>query len=156
MNLSKQRWENIYSSKKNNEVSWWQEIPKTSLNFIHSFNLPKSASIIDIGGGDSKLVDFLLDEGYENVTVLDISSKALEMAKCRLGEKAEKVKWITSDVTDFQPRIKYDLWRLADGKFADFPGIFFIRVIISATGSSKCPDLPLLMPLPIDSCIFSI
>ncbi len=110
MNLSERYWEKIYSNKKNNEVSWWQEIPDTSLSFIHSFSLPKTASIIDIGGGDSKLVDCLLEEGFENITVLDISSNALERAQNRLGEKAGKVKWITSDITEFHPETKYDLW----------------------------------------------
>src|SRR3569623_899545 len=79
----RQHWENVYSTKQPREVSWTQELPATSLNFIHSFNLPKSASIIDIGAGDSKLADHLLAEGYENITVLDISEKAIERAKAR-------------------------------------------------------------------------
>lgn len=106
----KQHWETVFDTKQPNEVSWTQDIPQTSLDFIHSFNLPKSASIIDIGGGDSKLVDFLLDEGFENVTVLDISEKALERAKQRLGDKANRVKWIVSDVTEFNPDTHYDVW----------------------------------------------
>lgn len=107
---NKQHWETVYQTKQVNEVSWTQEVPQTSLDFILSFNLPKSASIIDIGGGDSKLVDFLLDEGYENLTVLDISATALERAKARLGERAEKVKWIVADITDFKPDTSYDVW----------------------------------------------
>ena len=107
---NKQHWETVYQTKQVNEVSWTQEIPQTSLDFILSFNLPKSARIIDIGGGDSKLVDFLLDEGYENLTVLDISATALERAKARLGERAEKVKWIVADITDFKPDTSYDVW----------------------------------------------
>jgi hypothetical protein len=103
-------WEKIYGTKQPHEVSWTQEIPKTSLDFIHSFNLPKTASIIDIGGGDSKLVDYLLDEGFENISVLDISEIAIERAKQRLGEKARKVKWIISDVTEFAPSFSYDCW----------------------------------------------
>jgi cyclopropane fatty-acyl-phospholipid synthase-like methyltransferase len=91
-------------------VSWTQEIPQTSLDFIHSFNLPKTAKIIDIGGGDSKLVDFLLDEGYENITVLDISENALEKAKNRLGDKAEKVNWVVSDITEYEPTERFDVW----------------------------------------------
>jgi SAM-dependent methyltransferase len=107
---NKQHWETVYQTKQVNEVSWTQEVPQTSLDFILSFNLPKSARIIDIGGGDSKLVDFLLDEGYENLTVLDISATALERAKARLGERAEKVKWIVADITDFKPDTSYDVW----------------------------------------------
>lgn len=106
----KNHWENIYITKQANEVSWTQEIPKTSLEFIHSYNLPKSAAIIDIGGGDSKLVDYLLDEGYNNVTVLDISEKAIEKAKNRLGNNAGKVNWIVSDILDFHPEEKFDIW----------------------------------------------
>ena len=110
MDEYKQHWETVYQTKQANEVSWTQEVPQTSLDFILSFNLPKSASIIDIGGGDSKLVDFLLEEGYENLTVLDISATALERAKARLGERAEKVNWIVADITDFRPDKTYDLW----------------------------------------------
>jgi trans-aconitate methyltransferase len=106
----KNHWETVYETKQPNEVSWTQENPKTSLDFIHQTHLDKSAKIIDIGGGDSKLVDFLLDEGYENITVLDISEKALERAKIRLGKKAEKVNWIVSDITEFKPEIPYDIW----------------------------------------------
>lgn len=107
---NKEHWEAVYQNKGPEEVSWTQEIPKTSLNFIHSFNLDKSAKIIDIGGGDSKLVDFLLDEGFENISVLDISAKALEKAKLRLGNRSEKVNWIVSDILDFKPDTTFDVW----------------------------------------------
>jgi SAM-dependent methyltransferase len=107
---NKEHWEAVYQTKGPEEVSWTQEIPKTSLNFIHSFNLNKSAKIIDIGGGDSKLVDFLLDEGFENISVLDISAKALEKAKLRLGNRSEKVNWIVSDILDFKPDTTFDVW----------------------------------------------
>ncbi len=110
MESRKEHWEKVYASKQPNEISWTQELPQTSLDFVHSFNLPKTASIIDIGGGDSKLVDFLLEEGYENITVLDISEIALEKAKRRLGPKSTKVKWIIADVTAFHPSVLYDCW----------------------------------------------
>jgi cyclopropane fatty-acyl-phospholipid synthase-like methyltransferase len=109
-NNRKNHWETVYETKQPNEVSWTQENPKTSLDFIWETNLGKSAKIIDIGGGDSKLVDFLLEEGYENITVLDISENALERAKIRLGEKAEKVTWIVTDITEFKPDTTYDIW----------------------------------------------
>lgn len=110
MAQNQNHWNTVYSTKQAHEVSWTQEIPQTSLDFIRSFTVPKTAKIIDIGGGDSKLVDYLLDEGYENITVLDISDKALERAKSRLGLKANKVKWITSDITEFEPDTTYDVW----------------------------------------------
>ncbi|MDM1040813.1 MULTISPECIES: class I SAM-dependent methyltransferase [Empedobacter] len=106
----KSHWEHIYDVKTPGEVSWTQEKPETSLNFIHSFGTDKTAKIIDIGGGDSKLVDFLLEEGYENISVLDISANALERAKNRLGNKAEKVTWIVADITEFEPTEQYDIW----------------------------------------------
>ncbi len=111
MNLDrKKHWETVYETKNPDQVSWTQETPKTSLEFIHSFGLNKTAKIIDIGGGDSNLVDYLLDEGFENVTVLDISAKSLEKAKNRLGEKANKVNWIVSDITEFEPNMTFDVW----------------------------------------------
>jgi hypothetical protein len=106
----KKHWETVYETKNPDQVSWTQETPKTSLDFIHSFGLKKTAKIIDIGGGDSKFVDYLLEEGFENVTVHDICSKSLEKAKNRLGEKANKVNWIVNDITKFEPNMTYDVW----------------------------------------------
>jgi trans-aconitate methyltransferase len=103
-------WDKIYETKAADQYSWTQKFPKTSLDFIHSFNLNKTAKIIDVGGGDGKLVDCLLLEGFENITVLDISAKALEKTKNRLGINAERVKWIVEDITHFQPSVNYDLW----------------------------------------------
>lgn len=107
---NKKHWENVYSTKQPNEVSWTQEIPTASLEFIDSFGVSKEAKIIDIGGGDSKLVDYLLEKGFENITVLDISSASLDKAKTRLGKKAQKINWIVSDITEFNPKEKYDVW----------------------------------------------
>lgn len=106
----KNHWETVYGTKNPDQVSWTQEVPQTSLDFIHFFKLDKAAKIIDVGGGDSKLVDFLLDEGFENITVLDISGKAMERAKKRLGNRAQKVKWIESDITEFETKETYDVW----------------------------------------------
>jgi trans-aconitate methyltransferase len=110
MNENKAHWEKVYATKQPHEVSWTQEKPTTSLDFIHSFDMPKTAKIIDIGGGDSHLVDFLLDEGFENITVLDISENALNKAQKRLGDKAKNVHWIVSDITKFKPKMQYDVW----------------------------------------------
>lgn len=106
----KSHWETVFTTKQPHEVSWTQDVPKTSIDLIKSYELPKSAKIIDIGGGDSKLVDFLLEEGYKNISVLDISANALERAKARLGDKAKMISWIVSDINDFKPEEKYDVW----------------------------------------------
>lgn len=111
MSLDKKKhWETVYETKNPDQVSWTQETPKTSLEFIRSFQLKKTAKIIDIGGGESKLVDYLLNDGFENISVLDISSKSLEKTKNRLGEKAKKVNWIVSDILEFKPNTTYDVW----------------------------------------------
>lgn len=106
----KKHWETVYETKTPDQVSWTQETPKTALDFIKSFGLSKTARIIDVGGGDSTLVDYLLEAGYENITVLDISLQALEKSKQRLGERAKKVTWVVSDITDFKPETTYDIW----------------------------------------------
>jgi len=106
----KQHWDSVYENKTADQVSWTQVKPETSLKLIQEAGLPKTAKIIDIGGGDSKLVDFLLDEGYKNITVLDISAKSLDKARKRLGNKASKVIWIVSDISTFKPDTLYDLW----------------------------------------------
>ena len=103
-------WENVYRTRKLTEVGWYQAKPVTSLEFIGEFSVPLSAKIIDIGGGDSFLVDHLLEIGYQDVTVLDISETAVERAKARLGPMALKVKWIIEDAAQFKPAEKYDLW----------------------------------------------
>ena len=107
---TKLHWERIYTSKKSEEFSWTQDTPATSISFVEGFKVPKTAAIIDIGGGESKFVDYLLYEGYTDVTVLDISEKALDRAKARLGDNASKVNWIVSDITEFVPTRQYAIW----------------------------------------------
>jgi ubiquinone/menaquinone biosynthesis C-methylase UbiE len=110
MDNVKTHWNHIYATRSSDQVSWTEAIPSTSLDFIHSFQLSKDARIIDVGGGESRLVDFLLDDGFTNITVLDISEQALKKSQERLGEKASKVIWIVSDVTEFKPSQKFDVW----------------------------------------------
>jgi SAM-dependent methyltransferase len=110
MDSSRQHWEQVFSTKPENEVSWFQTYPKTSMEFVDLFNLPLNANIIDIGGGDGHFVDALLEKGYQNIYVLDISANAIERAKQRLGEKALKVNWIVSDIIDFVPPVNFDFW----------------------------------------------
>lgn len=106
----RKHWENVYQTKALTEVSWYQTIPQTSLNLLQQYSIPSDAKIIDIGGGDSFFVDHLLQLGYNNITVLDISEEAITKAKKRLLNNSEKVNWIVSDITDFKPNIKYDFW----------------------------------------------
>ncbi|MEY3501159.1 MAG: hypothetical protein RL308_2831 [Bacteroidota bacterium] len=110
MENKKSHWENVFATKQPNEVSWTQEYPKTAMDYLENLKLSKTANIIDIGGGDSNLVDALLDKGYKNIWVLDISEFALERAKKRLGDKAHLVHWIVSDITEFKPEVKFDFW----------------------------------------------
>jgi hypothetical protein len=106
----KDHWENIYRTKQPEQMSWTEKVPVTSLEFIHGFQLSKTARIIDVGGGDSRLIDFLLDEGFEDITVLDISGMALDRANRRLGVHAAKVKWVEQDIMVFRPDAYFDLW----------------------------------------------
>ena len=103
-------WQNVYDKKNENEVSWYQKSPKLSLEFVKSLNLSLDAEIIDIGAGESRLVDNLIELGFVNLTVLDISSKSIEKTKKRLGLKSKLVNWIVSDINNFNPIKKYDLW----------------------------------------------
>lgn len=108
--VRQKHWDKIYQAKDHNQISWFEEKPQTSLDFVTFFGLPKTSQIIDIGGGDTFFVDYLLEMGYLNITVLDVSEKAIERAKNRLGDQAKSVKWIISDVIDFQPTQYYDFW----------------------------------------------
>ena len=106
----KEHWENVYANKQMNEVSWFQQEPTSSLALIQKNTQSKDDAIIDIGAGDSFLVDNLLELGYANITVLDISANAINKVKERLGVNADKVKWIVSDITEFIPTEQYDIW----------------------------------------------
>ncbi|MGB8278778.1 MAG: class I SAM-dependent methyltransferase [Methylovirgula sp.] len=111
MNSDRQNhWDNIYTTKAETEVSWFQESPAPSLDLIRSMSATPQASIIDVGGGASRLVDALLGDGFEAVTVLDLSENALAAAKARLGPASSKVRWLAADVTTWEPAEAYDLW----------------------------------------------
>ena len=110
MSEKKQHWETVFTSKAENEVSWYQKQPQTSIQLIQSCKVAKEAKIIDIGGGDSHLIDSLLDLGYTNLYLLDISEVAIERAKIRLGDKTKNVTFIVSDSLHFQSDEKFDIW----------------------------------------------
>jgi len=108
---TKKHWDDIYQSKDTTrEVSWYQSRPKTSIALILSTEADNNDSIIDIGGGDSQLVDNLLDIGFKNISVLDISSKAIQKAKMRLGEKAKLITWIPTNILEFDTKSRFDIW----------------------------------------------
>ena len=156
----KAHWENIYTTKELTAVSWYQSVPVTSLEFLVQSGLPKTAKIIDVGGGDSFFADHLLEQGYTDITVLDISEQALERAKKRLGEKAARVKWIVSDASTFVPQETYDFWHDRDvfhfltaekdilsytevlAKGIRSGGILVIGTF-SETGPLKCSGIPI-------------
>jgi SAM-dependent methyltransferase len=106
----KSHWEDVYSTKGEREVSWFQENPAPSLELIALAGLSEGASIIDIGGGASRLVDILVERNVGRVTVLDLSAAALDAAKERLGSKAAGVQWVVADITTWEPTHTYDLW----------------------------------------------
>jgi trans-aconitate methyltransferase len=103
-------WENVYASKGENQVSWFQETPALSLELIGLVGAVPGSGIVDIGGGASRLVDCLVSQGCEDVTVLDLSEAALAAARSRLGDKARRVTWIAADVTTWEPSRTYDVW----------------------------------------------
>ena len=106
----KRYWEKIYQSRNLVESGWYQSIPESSLQLIAASKISKNGRILDVGGGDSLLVDHLLGSGYKDITVLDISERAIERAQKRLGALAEKVKWICTDITNFEVDTPFDLW----------------------------------------------
>ena len=106
----KYHWDKIYKEKSPNEVSWTQEVPVTSIKFFEKFKIDKSSPIIDIGGGESSFVDYLIKNEYKNISVLDISINAINRVKDRLGKDSDSVNWIVSDINDFNPKTQYSFW----------------------------------------------
>ena len=108
---AKPHWENIYSTKAPDAVSWYRPHLETSLELIQTVAPARSTPIIDVGGGESTLVDDLLARGYENLTVLDVSSAAIQFTKERLRQRAVSVQWIVGDITSVDlPANAYDVW----------------------------------------------
>ncbi|WP_158671815.1 class I SAM-dependent methyltransferase [Bradyrhizobium guangdongense] len=103
-------WDHVYATKGEAEVSWYQDSPAISLEMIRAASPNHDAAIIDIGGGASRLVDALLQDGYRDVGVLDISVNALDAAKKRIGASASMVDWIVADATSWRPAKSYDVW----------------------------------------------
>jgi len=103
-------WENVYTTKGENEVSWYQQSPAPSFELIMQAGATHASAIIDIGGGASRLVDHLVDHGFEDITVLDLSAAALEAARRRLESRSDRVRWVVADATAWEPVKAYDIW----------------------------------------------
>lgn len=103
-------WQDVYEGKAADAVSWYQDTPAISLALIAAAGTGPADSVIDVGGGASRLVDHLLDAGYRDVTVLDIADAALEAAQARLGKTAGGVTWTAADITVWMPVRRYRVW----------------------------------------------
>jgi trans-aconitate methyltransferase len=103
-------WNQVYRTKSENQVSWFEDVPRPSLDLMHHAGLTIRTSVVDIGGGASRLVDLLLDQGLSEVTVVDVSGAALAVTQSRLGAAASRVTWIAADVTTWRPARCYDIW----------------------------------------------
>jgi SAM-dependent methyltransferase len=161
----KVHWEGVYNSRGEQEVSWFQESPEPSLELIGLASAKPDAAIIDIGGGASRLVDTLLMQGFENLTVLDLSEAALDKARSRLGSVARSIRWIAADVTSWKPDAKYDVWHdraafhflterdeqqayIDRLKQALRPGGYAIIGTFALDGPEKCSGLPVVRQSP--------
>src|SRR4051812_31983898 len=103
-------WDNIYATKPANSLSWFQPSARPSLQMIRATDIERTTPIIDVGGGASVLVDELLDEGFDDVTVLDVAAPALRVSEQRLGSRAGLIHWIVADVLAWKPERTYGLW----------------------------------------------
>lgn len=158
MNDRKSHWEKVYSEKSPLEKSWHLDRPDLSLQLIHHTRIKHNQAIIDIGGGSSTLVDYLCDEGYTNISVLDISATALAYSQQRLGDRANAIHWYEEDITRFVPAQPFSLWHdravfhfLTDKsdrnryveilKHALEPGGHLIIAAFAIGGPTKCSNL---------------
>jgi trans-aconitate methyltransferase len=154
-------WENVYATKSEKEVSWFQENPAPSLDLIAASGISSDAPVIDVGGGASRLVDSLIEKGFRWITILDLSAKALEEVKERLGHRGDEVDWIVADVTTWEPSNTYDLWHdraafhfltesmdrdayVARLKKAVRPGGHVIIATFAPDGPERCSGVPIV------------
>jgi ubiquinone/menaquinone biosynthesis C-methylase UbiE len=162
----KTHWEHVYTTKKPDSVSWFQEHAEQSLRLIRAAELGTDAAIIDIGGGASTLVDDLVAESYRDITVLDLSAAALTTARQRIGERAKNIEWIEGDITEVQlPASRFDIWH--DRAVFHFltepesrrryveqvlqavrPGGHIIVATFAEDGPEKCSGLPVMRYSP--------
>ena len=154
-------WQQVYTDKDEQKVSWFEAVPQVSLELIRATGVGRDAAIVDIGGGASRLVDALLDDGFSDVTVLDVARQGLAKAQARLGARANRVHWLTADATIWQPQRSYDVWHdraalhfltAPEERAAYFerlnravtPGGHVILATFAPDGPDRCSGLPVL------------
>lgn len=152
-------WDAVYESADPTRVSWYQAEPAVSLELIASVATPTEAAVIDVGGGTSKLVDRLLARGFRDLSVLDVSARAIASARSRLGTNADSVSWIRADLLAWQPARQYDLWHdravfhflvgnaerklyLSRVRAGVVPGGTVVVATFAADGPDRCSNLP--------------
>lgn len=157
--VEESHWEKVYQTKDTTQVGWFQAKPQVSIDLISRIKISKNSPVIDVGGGDGALVDWFLEEGFKDVSVLDISDSALGKVKNRLGKSASKVHWITSDILEFEPEGKFYLWhdravfhflvdpqeqqtyrRIVECSIA--PRGYLLMMTFSKSGPKTCSGLP--------------
>lgn len=162
MQGARAHWEEVYKTKSETEVSWFQEHSDVSLALIRRAGVSRDGALIDVGGGASRLVDDMLAEGYSDLTVLDVSGTALAAARRRLGERAEAVAWIEADITAVElPRHRFNLWHdravfhflteevqrrryVQTLRHAVKPGGHLIIATFGPEGPTRCSGLPVV------------
>jgi ubiquinone/menaquinone biosynthesis C-methylase UbiE len=157
--LARDHWQSVYSEKDPTEVSWYQRIPTASLQLIEAADLPRERPLLDVGGGASKLAGELLDRGYSDITVADISASALSKAQAQLGSSAKAIEWLEADVRSHDFARRYDLWHdraafhfMVDPKDQEAyldtlqrtlkPGGHLVIATFGPDGPTRCSGLP--------------
>lgn len=156
-----EHWNKVYDTKGDDGVSWFQAFPTGTLELLDALGTSPDASIIDVGGGSSVVVDHLLDRGFTDVSVLDVSKVALDNTRARLGSAAGRVHWEHQDIFDWTPQRRYDLWHdravfhflIEEDERTDYlevlrsalaPGGQVIIATFDADGPTHCSNLPVV------------
>lgn len=158
---TEEHWNQVYETKQSDALSWFQPAPLTSLTFLAAVGLGTGSCVIDVGGGDSRLVDSLLDRGLDCLTVLDISGAAIARAQTRLGARAPRVSWVVADATAEWAVPSVDFWHdravfhflVEESDRARYvrnlrqglkPGGYVLMATFAPDGPTKCSGLPVM------------